>query len=327
MSLIDMAKNEQTNNITVNGQTFTNNLGMPYETAIFNAYQSTLYTGGKPREGKVSTTSIIGPLKPLIYAITQPASEVLQDVSSLTASARGTSMHTGLESALTMLNSGYVVEQRVDREVNGWKVSGELDVLTPDKQIKDLKTTSAYTIDKLKGDMEHLNSDMSLYEMSQLTPTYYKYLMQLSIYKYLLNDEEVQPFGSILFMLNHGGFDGLPLNSETILPLLPNEATEEFLFERIGQLKQHIADGTLPDCTNVDRGFKPGEYKLSRFSPSTGKWRTVNGSKFSTLQELQAFQSVKGKTGDKQLITPPTYFLCEWCKAKDICEQYKASQV
>ena len=309
--------------ITVNGTTFSNNNAMPFELAAFNAYQSTLYTGGKAREGKVSATAIIGALKPLIYAITHAADDTPQEVSTLTASSRGTALHKGLEEALIALDSGYIVEYRLDREVNGWKVSGELDVLTPDKQIKDLKTTSSYILSKLKAEMETLDPSMSIEEMSQTVPTYYKYVMQLSIYKYLLNDPEVKPYASILFMIFHQGFEGFPLNSEQTFPLFPNEAVEEFLFDRIQSIKDHIKDGTLPNCTDVERGKTEPSYKLSRYSANTTKWATVRGSKFNNASDFAAFVQAKGKIGDKEIIDEAKYFICDnWCKWSHVCTQH-----
>ena len=60
-----------------------------------------------------------------------------QDVSTLMASAKGTAMHNGLTAALQAYDPNYTCEKRIEREVEGWKISGEFDVLTPDKQIKD----------------------------------------------------------------------------------------------------------------------------------------------------------------------------------------------
>ena len=136
-----VAASQHSKDITIKGVTFTNKTNLSQEHAIFAAYHSLLYSGNPPREGKLSTTTIIGPVRKAILAIQYPDTG-LQDVAELMASAKGTAMHNGLTAALTEHNSGYRCEQRIEREVNGWKISGEFDVLTPDKQIKDFKFVS-----------------------------------------------------------------------------------------------------------------------------------------------------------------------------------------
>ena len=84
MSTIAKAANNTTD-ITINGKTFTNNAKLSKEHAIFGAYHSTLYTGNPPREGKLSTTTIIGPIRKAILAIRFPSSGT-EDVANLMAS-------------------------------------------------------------------------------------------------------------------------------------------------------------------------------------------------------------------------------------------------
>lgn len=319
MSIIaDAAKN--TTDININGKTFTNNNKVPKEHAIFAAYHSTLYSGNPPREGKVSTTTIIGPVRKAIMAIKYPDSGT-EDVSNLLASAKGTCMHEGLTKALQAHNSGYICEQRLDREINGWKVSGEFDVLTPDKQIKDFKFVSNYNIKKLIEDKDKLQPEWTLEEMYLYVPTYFKYVAQLSIYRWLLNDDEVKPYGSILFSLNNGSDMGkYTVDQEITFPLRPMEEIEEFLFNRVQQIKDYLAADDMPLCSNEERGYKPGEWKLTRVG-STGKSQTVRGSKCNSAAELANFIREKGRPGDQEVITEPSYMLCNYCKFQNICDQ------
>ena len=260
MSIIAQAISNDNTKLSINGVEFTNNHGVPFETSIFAAYHSTLYSGGAPRVGKLSTTTLIGPLRKAIYGMLQPESTEPQDVNFLLASAKGTAMHQGMTNALTAYGSGYVCEQRIETEVDGWKISGEFDILTPDKQIKDLKFVSNYNLKKLQEDMLILQPGMSLEEMYEQTPTYFKYQAQLSVYYYLLNDPEVKPYASILFMLNNGSDMGkFKVDSEVTFPLWPREATQEFIENRVAIIKQHLADGTLPLCSDSERGFSPAE--------------------------------------------------------------------
>ena len=322
MSIIAQAISNDNTKLSINGVEFTNNHGVPFETAIFAAYHSTLYSGGAPRVGKLSTTTLIGPLRKAIYGMLQPESTEPQDVNFLLASAKGTAMHQGMTNALTAYGSGYVCEQRIETEVDGWKISGEFDILTPDKQIKDLKFVSNYNLKKLQEDMLILQPGMSLEEMYEQTPTYFKYQAQLSVYYYLLNDPEVKPYASILFMLNNGSDMGkFKVDQEVTFPLWPREATQEFIEGRVATIKQHLADGTLPLCSASERGFSPAEYKLQRVSPTNGQLTTVRGSKFDNYTKFREFVVAKGKLGDVEQITEAKYTLCNYCFASSYCTQ------
>ena len=322
MSIIAQAVSNDNTKLSINGVEFTNNHGVPFETAIFAGYHSTLYSGGAPRVGKLSTTTLIGPLRKAIYGMLQPESTEPQDVNFLLASAKGTAMHQGMTNALTAYGSGYVCEQRIETEVDGWKISGEFDILTPDKQIKDLKFVSNYNLKKLQEDMLILQPGMSLEEMYEQTPTYFKYQAQLSVYYYLLNDPEVKPYASIIFMINNGSDMGkFKVDSEVTFPLWPREATQEFIENRVAIIKQHLADGTLPLCSDSERGFSPAEYKLQRVSPTNGQLTTVRGSKFDNYTKFREFVVAKGKLGDVEQITEAKYTLCNYCNYSSICTQ------
>ena len=318
-TIAQAAKN--TTDIVFAGKTFTNNTKLSKEHAIFAAYHSTLYSGNPPREGKLSTTTIIGSVRQALMSIKYPDTGD-QDVSNLMASAKGTAMHNGLTAALQAYDQDYVCEKRIEREVNGWKISGEFDVLTPDKQIKDFKFVSNYNIKKLIEDKQLLQPEWTLEDMYIRVPTYFKYVAQLSIYRYLLNDPEVKHYGSILFSLNNGSDMGkYTIDQEVTFPLRPMEEIEEFLFDRVKQIKDHIAAGTIPLCSDYERGYTPGVWKLERFYP-TGK-RTVPKSKCNSADELADFVRKSGKPGDIQVTVPPKYSLCEYCKFKSICDQYE----
>ena len=322
MSIIAQAVSNDNTKLSINGVEFTNNHGVPFEHCIFAGYHSTLYSGGAPRVGKLSTTTLIGPLRKAIYGMLQPESTEPQDVNFLLASAKGTAMHQGMTNALTAYGSGYICEQRIETEVDGWKISGEFDILTPDKQIKDLKFVSNYNLKKLQEDMLILQPGMSLEEMYEQTPTYFKYQAQLSVYYYLLNDPEVKPYASILFMLNNGSDMGkFKVDSEVTFPLWPREATQEFIENRVAIIKQHLADGTLPLCSASERGYSPAEYKLQRVSPTNGQLTTVRGSKFNNYAKFREFIIKSGRPGDVEQITEAKYTLCNYCHANSYCTQ------
>lgn len=320
MSILAAAA-QQTKDIVFDGKTFTNNTSLSKEHAIFTVYHSMLYSGNPPREGKLSTTTIISSIRKAILAIKFPDPGP-SDVSTLIASAKGTCMHEGLTRALQAYDPNYICEKRVEREVNGWKISGEFDVLTPDKQIKDFKFVSNYNIKMLIEDKQILQPEWTLEEMYVKVPTYFKYVAQLSIYRYLLNDPEVKPYGSILFSLNNGSDMGkYTIDQEVTFSLRPMEEVEEFLFNRVQKIKEHLQNNTIPLCSDEERGYRAGEWKLQRMG-STGKMATVRGSKCTSSKELSEFIRAKGRPGDVEVIIPAKYTLCEYCQFKHVCDQY-----
>lgn len=322
MSIIAQAISNDNTKLSINGVEFTNNHGVPFETSIFAAYHSTLYSGGAPRIGKLSTTTLIGPLRKAIYGMLQPESTEHQDVNFLLASAKGTAMHQGMTNALTAYGSGYVCEQRIETEVDGWKISGEFDILTPDKQIKDLKFVSNYNLKKLEEDKQKLTNEMTLEDMYIETPTYFKYQAQLSIYRYLLNDNSIKPYGSIIFSLNNGSDMGkYTIDSEVTFPLWPSELTEQFIADRINTIKQHLANDTMPFCSDEERGKRNGEWKLQRMSPTNHTMNTVRGSKFDNESDFRDFVRTSGRAGDQEVITEPTCILCNYCSYNSVCDQ------
>ena len=311
----------QSKDIIIRDVKFTNKSNLSQEHAIFAAYHSLLYSGNPPREGKLSTTTIIGPVRKAILAILYPDTGI-QDVAELMASAKGTAMHNGLTAALIAHNSGYRCEQRIERVVNGWKISGEFDVLTPDLQIKDLKYVSNYNIKQLIEDKEKLQPEWTLEDMYINVPTYFKFVAQLSIYRYLENNPDIKSYGSILFSLNNGSDMGkYTIDQEVTFPLRPMEEIEEFLHDRVQQVKDHLANGTIPLCSDAERGYRPGEWKLQRIG-STGKAQTVRGSKCNSAAELTEFIRTNGKPGHIKVAIPAKYSLCEYCKYKQVCDQY-----
>lgn len=151
---------------------------------------------------------------------------------------------------------------------------------------------------------------------------YFKYQFQLSAYHWLNSDLNLKPFGQIIFHLTDGGgLERYPVYSMHQFPLLPHEEIEEFIINYISELHQHLNAGTLPLCTNEERGYQPGEWKLQRISPTNGKMRTVNGSKHTNEADFRSYCKSKARPCDQEVITEPTFKLCEYCSYSSICTQ------
>ena len=311
--------------ISPNGQKFTNRTNIPKELLIFAIYHAAQYDGKPTTATNLSVSDFLTPMRKLIYKIQSPEITELTDVSYIMKSAKGTAMHSGLEAALAWYG-GYKQEIRSQKVINGVIVSGKFDLIDLETNtLKDLKHVSSYAYKKLMLDIEKIkdmDNSMSIKERLEYIPTYTKFQLQMSMYKWLNPELNLNPYGDIIFSLNDGGgMERYPIDNFHRFPLLLDEEIEEFVVNHLTELKQHLADGTLPLCSDAERGYSPAEYKLQRVSPTNGQLTTVRGSKFDNYTKFREFVVAKGKLGDVEQITEAKYTLCNYCNYSSICTQ------
>lgn len=311
--------------ISPNGQKFTNRTNIPKELLIFAIYHATQYDGKPTTATNLSVSDFLTPMRKLIYKIQSPEITELTDVSYIMKSAKGTAMHSGMEAALEWYG-GYKQEIRSQKVIDGVVVSGKFDLIDLETNtLKDLKHVSSYTYKKLMLDIEKIkdmDNSMSIKERLEYIPTYTKFQLQMSMYKWLNPELNLNPYGDIIFSLNDGGgMERYPIDNFHRFPLLLDEEIEEFVINHLTELKQHLANGTLPLCSDSERGFSPAEYKLQRVSPTNGQLTTVRGSKFDNYTKFREFVVAKGKLGDVEQITEAKYTLCNYCNYSSICTQ------
>ena len=311
--------------ISPNGQKFTNRTNIPKELLIFAIYHAAQYDGKPTTATNLSVSDFLTPMRKLIYKIQSPEITELTDVSYIMKSAKGTAMHSGLEAALAWYG-GYKQEIRSQKVIDGVIVSGKFDLIDLETNtLKDLKHVSSYAYKKLMLDIEKIkdmDNSMSIKERLEYIPTYTKFQLQMSMYKWLNPELNLNPYGDIIFSLNDGGgMERYPIDNFHRFPLLLDEEIEEFVVNHLTELKQHLADGTLPLCSDSERGFIPAEYKLQRVSLTNGQLTTVRGSKFDNYTKFREFVVAKGKLGDVEQITEAKYALCNYCNYSSICTQ------
>ena len=311
--------------ISPNGQKFTNRTNIPKELLIFAIYHAAQYDGKPTTATNLSVSDFLTPMRKLIYKIQSPEITELTDVSYIMKSAKGTAMHSGLEAALAWYG-GYKQEIRSQKVIDGVIVSGKFDLIDLETNtLKDLKHVSSYAYKKLMLDIEKIkdmDNSMTLKERLEYIPTYTKFQLQMSMYKWLNPELNLNPYGDIIFSLNDGGgMERYPIDNFHRFPLLLDEEIEEFVVNHLTELKQHLADGTLPLCSDSERGFSQAEYKLQRVSPTNGQLTTVRGSKFDNYTKFREFVVAKGKLGDVEQITEAKYTLCNYCNYSSICTQ------
>jgi len=317
--------NQQTYLVSPNGTKFTNNNNIPKELAIFAIYHAAQYDGKPTTATNMSVSDFLSPMRKLLYKIKNPPIEEIQDVSYIMKSAKGTSMHSGLEAALEWYG-GYKQEIRSETERMGVTISGKFDLIDESTMtIKDLKNVSNYAYKKLMEDIEKLqnmDNSLSIHERLVYIPTYTKYQLQLSMYRWLNQELNLKPWGDIIFSLNDGGgMERYPIDNFHRFPLLLNEEIEEFVIDHLTKIQTYLANDTMPLCSDEERGKRNGEWKLQRVSPTNHQLATVRGSKFDNESDFRDFVKTKGKAGDVELITEPTYILCNYCPFSSICDQ------
>ena len=131
----------------------TNRLGLP--DAIVQAVRNDTYDRG---DADISITGLLHP--PRIEVLTKlHEGELEQDVSDRIWSLCGQAMHTVLERA----NRRGIAEQRLSMRVEGWKVSGGMDLFDEAGILTDYKFTSVWKV--VKGDTEDWVNQLNLYSV------------------------------------------------------------------------------------------------------------------------------------------------------------------
>lgn len=129
----------------------TNKLDLPQ--AIVDAVRNDGYTKGGANK------SVTGLLKPPRIGVLEEHhhNEIEEDVSDRIWSLFGQSIHTLLERA----NRTAVAERRLAIEVEGWTISGGMDLYEENGTLHDYKTTSVWKL--VKGDLEEWEKQLNLY--------------------------------------------------------------------------------------------------------------------------------------------------------------------
>ena len=214
---------------------FTNKFNIPQ--TFVNVLDRPTYSKGK---ANISATQLIN--SPKIVALTRKyEDEIEQDVADMVWSIFGSAVHNILEHGK---DDNHIVEQRFHAEVDGWHISGAVDLqVTSDNgvSIKDYKTTTAWSVMNNKIEWEY----------------------QLNIYAWLVERIKKVPVTDVGIVAivrdfrakdaeSKEGYPEAPIK-EIPITLWTMQEREEFIKARIAL---HSAcefaletDGDLPDCT------------------------------------------------------------------------------
>lgn len=237
-----------------------------------------------------------------------------QDISERVPARVGTAIHSAIDSAITtktnqaLKSMGYPdtlierilinpepeqikpdsvvirTEQRAYREIDGFVISGQYDVVM-DGVVHDIKSTSTFTY--TSGSMDK------------------KYIIQGSIYRWLnpsiiTGDELVINFLFTDWNRNYSfNREDYP-QSRAIgksFPLWNLEQTEMYIQDKLNQIKKHWNDPLhlIPCCTDDDLYTSLPTYKYYKTGYEEGKRSTKN---FDNYNEATLYRAKHGGIGD-----------------------------
>lgn len=221
----------------------TNIHGLPE--SIVSAVRNDAYDGPQNELKRISVSTIKD--SPRIHFLKLAHWEdLVEDVSDCLWKLLGTALHTVLERAD---KTDSVKEQRLEVELDGITISGQMDV-RDDEEISDYKSTSVWTI------VYNPNGKL-------------EWVQQLNIYAWLVwkkLSKEIKRLSVNAILRDHtkskvgGNYPLVPFVTIQ-LPVWGVDKTEAYLKERVAMFKACVglADDDLPPCSKDEMWEKKGK--------------------------------------------------------------------
>jgi hypothetical protein len=280
------------------------NLPKPFE----NIAKNPSYSKGKAH---ISATSLLNSPK-IVTLLKKYDDELEQDVSDMIWSIFGSAVHNVLEKGADEHN---LVEQRFFAEVDGWHVSGAIDLQVVDADgihIKDYKTTSVWAVMNDKPEWEQqLNIYAWLVQKNKQVPI--KSLQIIGILKdWSKREAERKP--------------EYPQRNVAIvnIPLWTFEEQETFIK---GRIAKHSAaefaletEAELPECTPQEMWEKPPIWAVIKLGNTRAKsLHETEELADAALDELGGDYEIQVRKGDRTRCK-------DYCLVNRWCKQYKEYQ-
>jgi hypothetical protein len=264
--------------------------------AVVAAVRNDTYSKG---DADISVTGLLKPPKMSQLTFLHDE-EIVEDVSERIWALLGQLVHGLLERA----NVKGVAERRLSIEVEGWKVSGAMDLHEDHGYLTDYKLTSVWKL--VKGDLDEWEKQMNLYAVLLRAKGHAVTKMQIVaiLRDWSKREAEKDPTYPQAQIVN------------VIIPLWAPEKAEAYMRDRVILHKQARLTGELPDCTDKERWVRDEKWAVKKI----GQKRAVNGGVFDTLAAAQAFM---GFDKDKEIEhRPGVSTRCQsYCQAFKWCKQ------
>ena len=280
----------------------TNKLGLP-ET-IVNALRRPQYSKGGAH---MSATELLSPPR-MVQLRIKHADEIEMDAADMVWSLVGTAMHGVLEHGK---GDDHIVEQRLHTEIDGWTVSGAVDLQTIKEDritISDYKTTGVWAVMNEKKEWEQ----------------------QLNIYAWLIERVKKSPVDAIeivAFIRDWKRRDAevkkdYPDAPVKVIPieLWPYENRETFVRERIHLHAEAMfsaqTGGDLPLCSADDTWEKPTSYAVKKIGG-------VRANKvFYKLEDAEKYLAEVGDKYEIEVREGERTRCGSYCNVAPFCSQY-----
>jgi len=317
-----------------NNTIYTNQTGIHTVLAVWLAHRDYSAPVG-PKT--ISVTTLLKPVRQIILSSRVVKTEVPTDVASLAKSQIGHALHLALENAwksstlpTTLKSLGYpdrviakvkinpdpsdedciplYFEQRKERQVNGWTVTGQYDILF-DGEVQDLKSTSVYTYIKArKTDDYALQGSMYRWiDAGQPIPTFTKDTMLIHfVFTDFSAAQSFQP-----------DYPPSQLYSQKI-PLLSLNHTQSFITTKLDLLEElwEAPEEALPECTEEELWRSEPVFKYYK-NPEKKTRSTKN---FDNYQDAYAKLAEDGHVGVVDEVKGKVK-ACLYCSAFSECKQ------
>ncbi|MGA0128439.1 MAG: PD-(D/E)XK nuclease family protein [Burkholderiales bacterium] len=279
----------------------TNKFGLPEP--VVKALTRSDYDRG---ESNRSITQLID--SPRIRILRQENWDAMEeDVSEKMWAVLGSAAHKMFEETG---DDRHVTEERIFSEIDGWVISGAIDVqrIDPDGiTIMDYKTTSVWSVILGKKEWEH----------------------QLNCYAYLVRKSKgfsVKSLKVVAILRDWKSKDAELKNDypkapivEIDIPLWSNEKQDAFLHERV-RLHQsaefeRLTGGKLPECSSEERWQRPSVWAVKKKGNKRALKLYYNEDEAkNALEDGQEIEFRQGEFGR-----------CagNWCKVNAWCDQYQ----
>lgn len=274
-----------------------------------NVLERPTYNKGRAH---ISATQLIN--SPKIVALSSKFQDQLeQDVSDMIWSLFGSAVHGVLEHGA---DENHLIEERLNTEVDGWTISGAIDLQILNKNgtcsIRDYKVTSAWTAMNNKKEWEQ----------------------QLNIYAWLVEavkQKPVQDIGIVAIIRDWSRRDAArnpdypqaPVK-EIPINLWSFEERNDFIRERVADHADCMfamdTGDDLPDCTPDQMWEKPTVWALKKVGAARAK------SLYETEEAANAALAEAGK-GHEIEIRPGERTRCAtFCPVSSFCDQWHKYQ-
>jgi hypothetical protein len=273
--------------------------------SIINVLQRPEYSKGKAH---LSVTQLLN--SPKIVALTQKHwSDLEQDAADMVWSLFGTAIHKVLEHGK---DDNHIVEQRIHAEIDGWNISGAIDLqIVNDKgvDIRDYKTTSAWAVMNEKIEWEH----------------------QLNMYAYLVERVKQTPVTSVGIVAiirdwsrrdasNKEDYPQAPIK-EIPIKLWTFEEREAFVMARVHKHAEAAfaieTEGDLPECTPEEMWESQSTWAVKKTGGVRAK--SVHQSEAEArlaLESLGKGYEIEHRPGDRRRCA-------NFCQVSQYCQQYR----